>query len=307
MIISASVRTDIPAFYSEWFFHRLSAGHVLVRNPYSHQPYSVDLRPSAVSAFVFWTRNFQPILRRLPTLLHFGRPFSVQFTITAYPRQLEAAVIPPDKAIQQIRRLSSEVHPLTPVWRYDPIVFSSLTPASFHIDNFSRLAEALSAHTTEVTISFLQTYQKTRRNLDAAARRHHLQWQDPPDSQKLDLAARLLEIARSHRLALTLCTQPQYLIPGLAEARCIDARRLSQILNAPLDIPIKGTRPGCACHQARDIGEYDTCPHGCAYCYAVTHPRTALARYQAHSALDESLLPIPKAPPAALPLFPEGC
>ncbi|MBI4890659.1 MAG: DUF1848 domain-containing protein [Acidobacteria bacterium] len=304
MIISASVRTDIPAFYADWFFHRLAAGHVLVRNPFSGKPYSVDLHPHSVSAFVFWTRNFQPILRRLPTLLQFGRPFVVQFTITAYPRQLEAAVIPPDKAIEQIRRLSSEVHPLTPVWRYDPIVFSSLTPASFHIENFSRLAEALSGHTTEVAISFLQTYRKTRRNLDAAARLHHLQWDDPPDARKLDLAARRLDSARARRLTLTLCTQPQYLLPGLAEARCIDARRLSQVLGSPLDVPIKGTRPGCACHESRDIGEYNTCPHGCAYCYAVTHPRVALARYRAHSVPCESLLPIERPQPPGLPLFP---
>ncbi len=305
MIISASYRTDIPAFYAEWFFARLQAGRVLVRNPYSGQAITVDLRPASVTGFVFWTRNFGPVLRRLPDLLGFGRPFTVQFTVTGYPRALEAAVIDPLQAVAQIRRLSAEVHPLCPVWRYDPIVFSSATPPDFHLANFERLAAQLEGATDEVVVSFAQIYRKTRRNLDAAARLHGLEWYDPPDEAKLRLVSQLAAIARSRGIGLTVCTQPQYLAPGAVEARCIDSRRLSRIAGAPLQVPLKGNRPGCACHESRDIGEYDTCPHGCAYCYAVRHRRLALARYRAHRPEDESLLPLAPAGPASpLPLFP---
>ncbi|MBI5282765.1 MAG: DUF1848 domain-containing protein [Candidatus Solibacter usitatus] len=303
MIISASYRTDIPAFYSQWFFNRLRAGWCRVRNPYSGKPARVDLRPESVTGFVFWTRNFAPVLARAAELHACGRPYVVQFTITGYPRTLETAVIPPAAAVDQIRRLSVEVHPLCPVWRYDPIVFSSETTPDFHRRNFASLAAALEGASTEVVVSFAQIYAKSRRNLDAAAARHGLQWHDPDDSVKIALADELAQTAASRGMKLTICTQPRYLSPASAEARCVDARRLSAIAGLPLAVPLKGNRPGCACHESRDIGEYDTCPHGCAYCYAVRNRPLALRRYKAHDPDGDSLLPLPPEPSPASDLF----
>ena len=303
MIVSASYRTDIPAFYAEWFVRRLDEGFALVRNPYSAQMYRVDLRPQRVTGFVFWTRNFGPLLERLDRLRALGRPFVVQFTITDYPRQIEPAVIPAEKAVAQMHRLAREVHPLCPVWRYDPVLFTSLTPTEFHERNFARLAAALEGATDEVVISFAQIYAKSRRNLDAAARRHGFTWTDAPDDAKRELAARLALLARRHGMRLTVCSQPEYLAPGAEEARCVDVRRLARISGEPLEAPLKGNRPGCACHESRDIGEYDTCPHGCLYCYAVRHRRVALARYRAHDPASPSLLPLAEEPPAPLPLL----
>ena len=303
MIVSASYRTDIPAFYAEWFLRRLDEGFALVRNPYSAQMYRVDLRPQRVTGFVFWTRNFGPLLERLDRLRAFGRPFVVQFTITDYPRQIEPAVIPAEKAVAQMHRLAREVHPLCPVWRYDPVLFTSLTPTEFHERNFARLAAALEGATDEVVISFAQIYAKSRRNLDAAARRHGFTWTDAPDDAKRELAERLALLARRHGMRLTVCSQPEYLAPGAEEARCVDVRRLARISGEPLEAPLKGNRPGCACHESRDIGEYDTCPHGCLYCYAVRHRRVALARYRAHDPASPSLLPLAEEPPAPLPLL----
>jgi hypothetical protein len=303
VIVSASYRTDIPAFYAEWFLRRLDEGFALVRNPYSAQMYRVDLRPQRVTGFVFWTRNFGPLLERLDRLRAFGRPFVVQFTITDYPRQIEPAVIPAEKAVAQMHRLAREVHPLCPVWRYDPVLFTSLTPTEFHERNFARLAAALEGATDEVVISFAQIYAKSRRNLDAAARRHGFTWTDAPDDAKRELAARLALLARRHGMRLTVCSQPEYLAPAAEEARCVDVRRLARISGEPLEAPLKGNRPGCACHESRDIGEYDTCPHGCLYCYAVRHRRVALARYRAHDPASPSLLPLAEEPPAPLPLL----
>jgi len=303
VIVSASYRTDIPAFYAEWFLRRLDEGFALVRNPYSAQMYRVDLRPQRVTGFVFWTRNFGPLLERLDRLRAFGRPFVVQFTITDYPRQIEPAVIPAEKAVAQMHRLAREVHPLCPVWRYDPVLFTSLTPTEFHEQNFARLAAALEGAVDEVVISFAQIYAKSRRNLDAAARRHGFTWTDAPDDAKRELAARLALLARRHGMRLTVCSQPEYLAPGAEEARCVDVRRLARISGEPLEAPLKGNRPGCACHESRDIGEYDTCPHGCLYCYAVRHRRVALARYRAHDPASPSLLPLAEEPPAPLPLL----
>lgn len=303
MIVSASYRTDIPAFYAEWFLRRLDEGFALVRNPYSAQMYRVDLRPQRVTGFVFWTRNFGPLLEHLDRLRAFGRPFVVQFTITDYPRQIEPAVIPAEKAVAQMHRLAREVHPLCPVWRYDPVLFTSLTPPEFHEQNFARLAAALEGAADEAVISFAQIYAKSRRNLDGAARRHGFTWADPPDEAKRELAARLARLARDHGMRLTVCSQPHLLASGAEEARCVDVRRLARISGEPLEVPLKGNRPGCACHESRDIGEYDTCPHGCLYCYAVRHRRVALARYRAHDPASPSLLPLADEPPASLPLL----
>jgi hypothetical protein len=303
VIVSASFRTDIPAFYAEWFLRRLDEGFALVRNPYSARMYRVDLRPPRVTGFVFWTRNFGPLLERLDRLRAFGRPFTVQFTITNYPRAIEPAVIPTDKALAQMHRLAREVHPLCPVWRYDPVLFTSLTPPEFHLANFAELAAQLQGATDEVVISFAQIYAKSRRNLDAAARRHGFAWEDPPDETKRALAAGLAEIARRRGMRLTVCSQPDYVVEGAEEARCVDVRRLKRISGEPLDAPLKGNRPGCACHESRDIGEYDTCPHGCLYCYAVRHRRLALARYRAHDPASPSLLPVADEEPRTLPLL----
>ena len=303
MIISASYRTDIPAFYAEWFLRRLEAGEARVRNPYSGKPVAVDLRPRSVTGFVFWTRNFGPLLHRLEALKAFGRPFVVQFTVTGYPRSVEAAVIEPDKAVEQIRRLSSEVHPKCAVWRYDPILFTSELTSDFHRRNFERLAARLEGAVDEVVVSFAQIYRKSERNLNAAAGRAGFAWRDPADEEKLALLPDLCAMARARGMQLTVCTQPQFVGTGAEEARCIDVRRLSAIAGCALEAPLQGNRPGCACYQSRDIGEYDTCPHGCAYCYAVRHRALATRRYREHDPTADSLIPLAAAPPAELPLF----
>lgn len=292
MIVSASCRTDIPAFYSEWFFRRLRAAFCTVRNPYSGKPYRVDLRPSQVDGFVFWTRNFGPMLPRLDELRGFGRPFVVQYTVTGYPREIEAAVIEPLRAIGHIRELSERVHPACAVWRYDPILFTTLTPAAYHLENFRDLAGRLKGATNEVVVSFAQMYAKTQRNLDAAASRNRFEWFDPPAESKIELLGQLARIAREAGMQLSVCTQPELVCEGAVEAHCVDARRLEQIGGFRIAASAKGTRPACACHEARDIGDYDTCPHGCVYCYAARDRRIALDNYKRHDPSTESLLPV---------------
>jgi hypothetical protein len=294
VIISASYRTDIPAFYADWLFRRLEAGYCLVRNPYSGRLGRVDLTPAAVSGVVFWTRNFGPILERperMAALRRLGRPWVVQYTVSNYPRSLEAAVIAPAKAIDHLRRLAGEVHPLCPVWRYDPVVTTSQTTPDFHRANFECLASRLERAVDEVVISFAHVYRKTEINLNVSASRHGFSWDDPPREEKLRLAADLAAIAAAHGMRLTLCTQPEYLAPGIEPARCVDARRLEAIAGWPIPAATRGNRPGCLCHQSRDIGDYDTCPHGCAYCYAVRNQALARHRYRLHDPAAETLVP----------------
>ena len=291
MIISASYKTDIPAFYGDWFLNRLAAGFCRMVNPYGGQLHDIDLSPDAVDGFVFWTRNPGPFRGALSEVDRRGFPFVIQVTVTDYPRALDAATIDADSAVELIKALARDHGPAGVVWRYDPIVTSDLTPAAWHEKNFARLAEALCGAVDECVISFMQPYRKTRRNLDAAARDHGFAWQDPQDDDKQALLVTLAAIAADHGIAVTLCGQPDLIVDGVGEARCIDADRLARVAGHPPAGTAKSHRKTCRCDASRDIGDYDSCPHGCAHCYAVQSRDRAKRRFAAHDPTGEFLAP----------------
>lgn len=278
MIVSASYRTDLPAFHAAWFLNRLRAGEAWVRNPYGGRPYRVSLAPADVDGFVFWTRNSAPFADGFGAVEAAAIPYTVQYTVTGYPSALETGVPPAAHAAAQIAAIAARRGPAATVWRYDPILFTSLTPPEWHRENFARLAGMLAPFTDEVTVSFASIYRKTARNLGLAARLNGFEWRDPEAEERRAFLAGLAEIADGHGLRLTVCSQPNLEQPGVAGAACIDAARLSRVADRPVTARQKGNRPGCLCAESRDIGAYDTCAHGCAYCYAVRdHARTQQA------------------------------
>ncbi|MBT5498997.1 MAG: DUF1848 domain-containing protein [Alphaproteobacteria bacterium] len=282
MIISASYRTDIPAFYGDWFMRRLAAGACQAVNPWNRKPYTVSLKREDVDGFVLWTRNLAPFVGYLPAIAE-SAPFYVQYTVTGYPHALERSVVATERAIADIRNTARIFGPFSVVWRYDPIVVTTLTPISWHLDNFRLIAKQLQHSTNEVTISFMHSYRKTRKNIDAAARQFCFEWREPDREESLDLVAALTGIADEHGMRLTVCSQPAFVVGGAEPAACIDAARLSIVSGEALSAPIKGNRPDCLCNASRDIGAYDTCPHGCAYCYAVSGSDAAKANHAAHN------------------------
>jgi hypothetical protein len=282
MIISASYRTDIPAFYGDWFLARLDAGYCQTVNPYGRQIHTVRLDRESVSGFVFWTKNLGPFRGTLNEVRKRGFPFVVQYTINGYPRELETSVTDSARAVGHMHDLASTYGPRVAVWRYDPVVSTSLTPPDWHVDNFTRLARQLAGATDEAVISLAHIYRKTRSNMETASQRHGFHWDDPSDGEKQELVGRLAAIAADHGMRLTLCSQDAYLVTGAAPAQCVDAERLSDVAGCPVAARRKGNRPGCMCSESRDIGEYDTCPHGCVYCYAVRTPSLARSRHRAH-------------------------
>jgi hypothetical protein len=297
MIISASYKTDIPTFYGDWFMNRLDAGYCKMINPYNQQVYKIDLIPESVDGFVFWTKNIGPFLKHLPEVQKRGYPFIVQHTINGYPRQFEFKVINYSHTIEHMKKLSSEYGPNVAIWRYDPIIISSLTSSEWHILNFERLAIALDGTTDEVVVSIAQIYKKTKRNMDWAAKRFGFNWEEHEAIQAenvINLITVLAEIAKCHHMQMKICSQKAYLIPGvIEEARCVDADRLERISGKPIMDKSKqrGNRKECGCFASKDIGEYDTCPHGCVYCYAVQNRDLALQLYKAHDPKSEFLFP----------------
>jgi len=290
MIVSASYKTDIPAFYGTWFLNRLEAGFARVANPWGGPPFTVSLKDEDVDGVVFWTRNLRTFAEHLPSLRR-RWPFVVQATITGYPRALETSVVEPARAIADLEDVARIFGPHAAVWRYDPIVVTDLTPPDWHRDTFARLADALAGTVDEVVVSFATLYRKTRRNMAAAARAHGFAWQDPVDDAKKQLLGDLADLAAERHLTLTLCAQPDLLIENVAPARCIDAGRLADVAGHAISATTKGNRPGCLCAESRDIGAYDTCPHGCVYCYAVGSRTRTKKAHAEHDPSCEILAP----------------
>lgn len=294
MIVSASYRTDIPAFYGRWFLNRFRAGWVKAVNPYGRRISTIPLR-TGIDGYVFWSRNAAPFQDALDEVRAAGYPFILHHTVTGYPRRLERSVIDPARAIAVIRDLAARHGPGAVVWRYDPVLISSLTPPSWHLDTFAALADSLAGAVDEVVVSFASLYRKTERNLTlAAAAGERFDWVDPSRTEKQALLTRFVGLAAARGIGVSLCAQPELVVPGAAPGRCIDAGRLERVAAGwghPRSVPArsKGTRPGCQCHESRDIGEYDTCPHGCAYCYAVGSRELARRRFAEHDPDSEFL------------------
>lgn len=264
MIISASRRTDIPAYYADWFIRRLQEGFVYVRNPMRfHQISKIALTPDVVDGIVLWTKNPLPIMGRLDALRDYACYF--QFTITPYGKEVEPNVPPTDAAADTFRELARRVGKERVVWRYDPILLGGAYTAEYHTERFSRLAGLLAGFTETCTISFLDFYRCMK------GRAAHLGVTEPAPAQKEDLMGRLTEIAKAAGLNLDACAEDMdFSRLGVGRARCVDKERLERIGGFKLNVEKdKNQRPACLCAQSVDIGAYDTCQSGCLYCYAV--------------------------------------
>jgi sulfatase maturation enzyme AslB (radical SAM superfamily) len=204
----------------------------------------------------------------------------VQYTVTGYPKELEGSVPGAGHSVEMIRKLAAQFGPRCVVWRYDPVLFSSLTPPAFHLKNFKALCHDLKGAVDEVVVSFTQAYRKTRRNLDKLG--EGFAWEDPAPEGKKEFLAELVPLAAKAGMKVSLCAQRDLGVPGSRDASCVDAARLSQIAGKPVGAKGKGHRPDCGCAPSKDIGSYDTCPFGCVYCYATQSRKAARARMEKH-------------------------
>ncbi len=278
MIISASYKTDIPAFYADWFMKRLEAGFCVVQNPFNGQQRRVPLKGSAINGFVFWTRNANPFKKALQMVSQRRVPFYIQYTIIGYPRSLDISVQPLERAISNFRELSEAYGQSALVWRYDPILLTPEVDHDWHLTNFRRIATQLAGSTNEVVVSVMHPYAKTIRKL----RNANVELSEFDEISVL--LSKMENVATQNDMQLSVCAQPERLVGGSVAAKCIDSIRLSKIYEKPFRSRMKGQRPGCECDESIDIGGYDTCPHGCVYCYAVNDVERALSNYKSHDA-----------------------
>ncbi len=294
MIISASRRTDIPAFYGQWFSNRLDHGFCLVPNPFRRsQVARVDLTPDAVDAFVFWTRNAEPFLPVLDELDRLGHRYMFLYTLTAYAGPLEPHAPPREAAIVDLRRLADRIGPGRVVWRYDPILLGPGLGVEDHIERFAILARELAGATSRVKISFVDLYRKTIRRLRAIAAGSYLT--DPASDPRLSALIRgLADAAEAADIKLETCAEPtDHAACGAAAGSCIDGDLLSGLFGRSFPRNHDpGQRTHCRCAPSKDIGMNDSCLHGCEYCYATRSHSVALGNHAAHDPSSPALLPL---------------
>jgi len=303
MIISASRRTDIPALYPRWFTNRLRAGYCVVPNPFdARQVTQVSLLPEEVDVIVFWTRNPRPLFASLDELEAHGYRYYFQYTLMDNPRLLDEHNPPAIAALDTFRRLADRTGPGRVIWRYDPIVLSSLTPPDFHRRTFERLARALRGYTGRSVISLLDVYGKTRKRLRGlAAQGVQLipLWEgaDPlraapsglPEGTDLPewlacLMRDLAQMAQANGMEMVSCAEELDLQPyGIRPGKCIDDDLIARVFGLEVSqAKDPGQRKACGCVQSKDIGMYDSCLLGCRYCYATSSFEKARQNYLRH-------------------------
>jgi len=283
MILNTGNRTGIPAFFSDWFYNRIRAGFVLVRNPYyPQQVIRYRLSPEVVDCLAFCTKNPAPMLDRLSEISAFRQFWFV--TITPYGRDIEPHV--PDRTIvmEAFKRLSDAVDVKSVGWRYDPIFISEKYPLDFHLESFEQMARNLRGYTDHCVISFIDLYRKTRRNFEGV--------REVSTEDREVIGREFARIAGSQGMLIRTCFEGTDLQKfGVDCSGCMTQAVLERAIDINLKIPKNQhtSREGCDCLLGSDIGAYNTCGHGCRYCYA-NHDMKIVAHNMANHDPDSPFL-----------------
>lgn len=279
MIISASRRTDIPNYYSDWFFNRIKEQYVLVRNPINmHWVSKISLLPEIVDCIVFWTKNPAPMLKRLNEIEDYHYYF--QFTLNPYGHDVEVNLPSKnDGIIPAFQKLSDQIGPERVIWRYDPILLNEKYSIAYHFEYFNKIAFRLRAYTEKCIISYIDLYK------NSAKRLRGLGLYDMTAEKMMHLACGLSKIAKENNLKMETCCEnvelEQY---GIHHARCIDAKLIERIAGYKIDVAKdKNQRLECGCVSSIDIGMYNTCLNECRYCYANLSKNKISENFGAHN------------------------
>jgi DNA repair photolyase len=274
-IISASRRSDIPAFFGEWFLQSVRQGYAELQHPFHHRKLRISLKPEQVAAFVFWSKNYQPFLDVLESIkdLYQGR-FLFHFTINGFTGSAKAILEPrvpsEEVVLETVAHLANNFGSDTVIWRFDPIFFSNLTPPEERLASFARLAQALRNKVQSCYISLLDLYSKVRRRMQQAPIKQQLRLCLLEEQELWPIMKSLRQIADSYGIQVFTCCENRLAeAVGFNKGHCIDSRLLQKLYPAiEFTQQISPTRPECGCYASIDIGSYYTCQHHCLYCYA---------------------------------------
>lgn len=272
MILSVSRRTDIPNYYSEWFFNRIKEGFVYVRNPMNARQVSkIDITPEVIDCIVFWTKNPEPMLNRLDELASYDYYF--QFTLTGYGKDMECNVPhKKEKMIPIFQELSRKIGMKKVIWRYDPIIFTKRYTPEYHLKAFEQIATALKGYTAKSVISFVDIYAKNKKNMEL------LDLCEIDKNEMFTFAKKIAGIAKKNGMTIGSCAEGTDLnMCGIEHNSCIDKALIESIIGSKIKLAKdKNQRGECGCMESVDIGTYNACMNGCKYCYANYSPESVV-------------------------------
>jgi Domain of unknown function (DUF1848) len=295
MIISASRRTDIPGFYAEWFMNRIGAGYCTVPNPFNLSQVSrMSLTPEDLDVIVFWTRYPRPLFRHLRELESLGYKYYFQYTVMDNPRVIDTKGPALEASLRAFHELADHVGPDRVIWRYDPIVFTPRTGASFHRQTYERIARRLKGHTRRSVISVVDVYRKSKHRLGEMAAQGYevLDYGEEARDHYGALMRAIAEIADANGMKVVSCAERNDLHTfGIRPGKCVDDELIARVFG--ITVPGKkdpAQRKACGCVVSKDIGMYDTCLFGCQYCYATKSLAQARMNRRKHDRESPSLI-----------------
>jgi hypothetical protein len=269
MIVSVSRRCDIPRFQFDWFMGRLNDGFAEAVNPFNaHQKKRVSLRPEDVDLFVFWTRDPRKILENAEELICRGFSFYVMVTVIGYPPSLEPSMVQTSKVLAAMRELADKIGAERVIWRYDPVILTSITDKTFHCANFDALAQKLSGCVQRVIISLYDEYRGAKQRLAGLEGLGELTMLDT-GTDLADMLTAMAKSAKDAGMEIQSCAEKEDFSPfGIKPGACIDAALVERICGREVGGKDKNQRPNCLCCKSVDIGAYGICGAHCVYCYA---------------------------------------
>ncbi|MDR0527669.1 MAG: DUF1848 domain-containing protein [Spirochaetaceae bacterium] len=277
MIISASRRTDIPAYYSEWFFNRIKERFVYIRNPVIRQISKINIEPELVDCIVFWSKNPEPLISGLNLIKEYAYYF--QFTLNPYDSDIETGSVCKNKLIETFKKLSDATGPQKVIWRYDPVLLNKKYNILYHIDKFYEFAGKLKGYAEKVTFSFMDFYKKTEEAVKS------LGINEITNEEKNTIAANFSLAAKENNFDIDSCAEDIDLSKyNISHAKCIDAELITKITGNCFSVKKdKNQRHECGCVESIDIGEYNSCLNGCVYCYANRSQSVCCDNFKTHN------------------------
>lgn len=284
MIINTGSRTDIPAFFSEWFYNRIKEGFVLTRNPYyPNQVVKYNLNTEVVDCIIFCTKNPAPMLGRIEEISEFNQFWGV--TITPYGKDIEPYVPDKSKVMDSFKMLSDIAGINAVSLRYDPIFITEKYNLEFHITEFEKMCRNLAGYTDNCVISFIDLYAKTKKNFPSV--------KEVSESEREIIGKEFSDIGSKYGITIRTCCEGNELQKyGIDVSGCMTKEVIEKAVGHNLQIPKsrKPARNGCNCLLGNDIGMYNTCGHGCIYCYANYDRKIVLRNMKLHNAKSSFLI-----------------
>ncbi len=275
MILNTGSRTDIPAFFHRWFLKRIDEGYVCSRNPYNNEIYRYEINPKVVDCICFCSKNPRPLVKDLDKISEYNQFWFI--TLNPYGKDIEANVPDYRRVINTFQDVSDTLSNDAIAWRYDPIFITEKYDLEFHIDKFDEIACELCGYTSDCTISFIDLYQKVLRNFPDA--------KEVTCDEQLIIGENFSKIAQKYDIKMKTCVEGTLLDQfGFDSSGCMTKQVLEKAIGNTLKVPHgKYKNRQCNCLMGRDIGAYNTCMHGCKYCYANSNMKLVKRNQKLHN------------------------